>query len=465
MGDNTNCPRIVIAGTQSGVGKTTISLALTSALKKRGLKVQTFKVGPDFLDPTYLSLASGKDCYNLDGWMSGRDYVTDLFSRTTASADTAVIEGVMGLFDGADSKTSEGSSAEIAIWLSAPVLLVINAKGIARSVAALVKGYCDFDPKLKIVGVIANNCGSERHRQWLEESLSSASLPPLLGAIPTGAFPELKRRHLGLVTADNEGLTQDKLNMLADSLEKHASIDDIIKYSKDTATISASGNFSSGRQVKKTVRIGIAYDNAFHFYYPDTLQSLESRGCELVKFSLLNDTALDDGLDALYIGGGYPEEYAEELSQNSGMLESVKKYALSGRPVYGECGGLIYLSEGVEKLDGKRYRLTGLLPSWTKMREKFKSLGYVEVDLKEDSLIGLRGQKLRGHRFHYSELMDDPTDDPKWRTVYTLKRRRSDDLISEGYSCKRILASYVHAHLASRPEAVDRFIDSSGGFE
>jgi cobyrinic acid a,c-diamide synthase len=212
-----NCPRIAIAGTGSGVGKTSMALGLARCLTRQGLRVQTFKVGPDFLDPTYLALASGRKCYNLDGWMTSRDYVRHLFSRATADADIAIIEGVMGMFDGAAPTSLEGSSAEIAGWLDAPVLLVANAHGSARSLAATVKGFAHFEPGVRVAGVIANQGGSERHRAWLAESLSAAGDAPLVGMMPRGSLPALPSRHLGLVTADRENLSDQILDQLSDA--------------------------------------------------------------------------------------------------------------------------------------------------------------------------------------------------------------------------------------------------------
>ncbi len=281
-------PGIVIAGTRSGSGKTSLALAMVSALKKRGLKVQTFKVGPDFLDPTYLALASERPCYNLDGWMTSKEYVGKLFVRAAVDADIAVIEGVMGLFDGADPTTSEGSTAEIANWLDAPILLVVNAHGAARSLAALVKGYVEFDANLRVAGVLVNHCGSDRHASWLSDSLQSASLPPIMAAIPRGAFTALRSRHLGLVTADHGNLPPSELSRLARSAGK-------LPWDRPV---------SNGKASMKGVTIGIAFDSAFHFYYPDILDELVSRGCELVRFSPLTEDHLPEDLNCLYIGGG-----------------------------------------------------------------------------------------------------------------------------------------------------------------
>ena len=454
------CPRVVIAGTQSGVGKTSVSLALIAALRRRGYRVQTFKVGPDFLDPSYLALASGRPCYNLDGWMTGKDYVHRLFSRATKDADFAVVEGVMGLFDGADPATLAGSTAEIAWWLRAPVILIASAHGMGRSLAALVRGYADFEPEVKIAGVIANQCGSERHAAWLSDSLRVSSLPPLVGAIPRNAFPELEGRHLGLVTAHLGILSGAVLDAFANVFELHGSVDDLFRLAQGLPPLETPP--PEALRPSKPVRIGVAFDAAFHFYYQDLFDEMELRGCELIRFSPMKNNSLPEGLDALYIGGGYPEEHAESLSANLEILTDIRQFAASGRPVYAECGGLIYLSRSLETLDEKQYFLAGLLPAKTRMLDRKKSLGYVEVTLQEDSLWGAKGTTLRGHEFHYSELTEDPRVNPDWTSIYRVRRPLSGVATDEGFQCGRILASYVHLHLASRPEAVERFITHCG---
>ena len=474
-------PRIVIAGTQSGVGKTSLTLAIVTALRKRGLKVQTFKVGPDFLDPTYLAIASGRPCYNLDGWMAGREYVSRLFARASRGADISVIEGVMGLFDGADSTGSEGSTAEIARWLHAPVILIAEVYGMARSLAALVKGYSVFEKDLHMAGVIANRCGSERHASMLAASLAAEALPPLVGGVPQDAIPNLPSRHLGLVSADSAILASTILDELAGAFERHASLDDIISIARhvppldivttDNCADSNRAGFCTptggigqvgypGNQ-SKGVSIGVARDAAFHFYYQDFFDELVMRGCTLHYFSPLADSSLPAGVDALYFGGGYPEEHAEMLSENQEMLAAIRAFA-SSRPVYGECGGLMYLCRKLEKQDGSKYPMVGLIPAATRMLDRLKSLGYVEVTLNTNSLWGVSGAVLRGHEFHYSELTSDPTKESDWKAVYALKRRRTDDAVSEGFQKSSVLASYVHLHLASRPEALKYFIDRCG---
>jgi cobyrinic acid a,c-diamide synthase len=452
-----NIPRLVIAGTQSNVGKTSLTLGLVTLLRRRGLRVQTFKVGPDYLDPTYLAVASGRPCYNLDGWMMGRTHVETLFHRASASADIAIIEGVMGLFDGADPANAEGSTAEIAHWLDAPVLLVVNAHGMARSLAAVVHGCVTFDPSLRVAGVIANRCGSERHSRWLGESLKAASLPPLLGHVEREALPELPSRHLGLVTADAATLSPAVLDKLADSLLASLALDAILQAARQTPPLVHAAT-NPNPTAPQPCRLGIARDDAFHFYYPDNLEALEQAGCDCVPFSPIKDSALPPNLNGLYFGGGYPEEHAAALATNQVMLENIRQFAAGNGWIYAECGGLMYLAQGIETHHGTRHNLLGLLPVWTRMRQRRSALGYVEVTLSHDSLWGRRGDSLRGHEFHYSELMDNPAADSRWQTAYAVKRRQSDAVAAEGFQRDRVLASYMHVHLASRPEAVRHFV-------
>jgi len=449
-----NIPRLVIAGTQSGVGKTSVTLGLVAALTRRGLRVQTFKVGPDYLDPTYLTLASGRPCHNLDGWMTHRDYVCDLFARVCADADVAVIEGVMGLFDGADPAGLAGSTAEIAAWLDAPVLLVANAHGAARSFAATVHGFASFLPDIRVAGVIANRCGSARHVDGLRASLEAAALPGLLGAVHRNALTELPSRHLGLVSADAQRFTTKVLDQLADAVEESLALDLVLAAARCAGPLAAVADLPNN---PVRARLGIARDEAFHFYYPDNLAALEREGCELVPFSPLRDAALPENLDGLYLGGGYPEEFAAQLAANHSLLESIRAFAARGRTIYAECGGLMYLSQGIATLDGARHPLVGILPAWTRMGSQRKILGYVEVTLTRDTLWGPAGTRLRGHEFHYSEWMDPPAD---CATAYALRYRRSNQSVAEGHLSGSTLATYVHLHFASCPAATRHFVNS-----
>ncbi len=469
------CPRLVIAGSGSGVGKTSLALGLARWLARQGLRVQTFKVGPDFLDPSYLAMASGRTCYNLDGWMTSRPYVRALFARATADADIALIEGAMGMFDGASPRTLEGSTAEIAQWLAAPVLLVVNAHGAARSLAATVKGFAEFEPGVRVAGVIANQGGSPRHRAWLAESLSQAATAPLLGMLPRGSLPALPSRHLGLVAADQANLAAESIDQLADVCGECLDISAIVDLAcsaesllaSDSATLPNAAPLQWGgrsaqpetslRELPRKVRLGIARDEAFHFYYADNLESLAAAGAEWVPFSPLRDAGLPADLDGLYLGGGYPEAHAARLADNRQMLADVRQFAASGRAIYAECGGLMYLGRMLTCLDGTRYPMAGVLPIETAMLEKLKVLGYAEVAWAGGSLWGAAGQVARGHEFHYSEITAEPRPADGWQPAYTVRRRRAEPA-SGGFFRDRVLAGYVHLHWASRPEAIDHFL-------
>jgi cobyrinic acid a,c-diamide synthase len=453
-----DCPRIVIGGTESGAGKTSLTLALVAALRRRGSRVQTFKVGPDFLDPSYLAIASGRPCYNLDGWMMGRDYVEKLVARATADADIAVIEGVMGLFDGAGADSLEGSTAEIAAWLRAPVILVANVNGMARSLAAVVKGFATFERRVKVAGVIANHCGSVRHGILLAEALQASRLPPMVAAMPRGSLPELPSRHLGLVTADSRNLPPEALEALADAFEHYSTLSEIVNMGRSAPFLYVEP--PERRGLSERARLGVARDAAFHFYYRDLFDELEDAGCAIVPFSPVADRSLPEGLDALYMGGGYPEEMAAELSANEPMLAAVREFAKSGRPVYAECGGLMYLCRDLETAEGKRYPMAGLLPAATKMHRGLQALSYVDVTLKEDSLWGNAGDSVRGHEFHYSTLTANPAGIDGWRPVYSIRKRWDDAPVEEGFQKGNVLASYLHLHLPSRPAALETFIQS-----
>jgi len=461
------CPRLVIAGTGSGVGKTSLALGLARLLTRQGLRVQTFKVGPDFLDPSYLALASDRTCYNLDGWMTSREYVGELFARATADADMAIVEGVMGMFDGASPQTLEGSTAEIAMWLDAPVFLVVNAHGAARSLAAMVQGFARFEPGVRVAGVIANQGGSPRHRDWLAESLAGAATPPLVGMLPRGSLPTLPSRHLGLVTAEQADLSGGILDELADTCDQHLDVPAIVELAGGEAMYPAHSVCCCERHTEcaeyfierpdKKLRIGIARDAAFHFYYPDNLESLAEAGVQWVHFSPLDDTDLPGDLDGLYFGGGYPEVYAARLSENAGMLAAVREFAASGGLVYAECGGLMYLGRSITTLNGVRFPLADVLPIETAMLAKFKVLGYTEVTWTADSLWGAAGEVARGHEFHYSEITTQESLAGGWRPAYTVCRRRAEPALG-GLRQGQILAGYVHLHWASRPRAIQHFL-------
>ncbi len=456
MANRIDIPRLVVAGASSGSGKTTVAVALMRALRARGFAVAPFKCGPDYLDPTYHARAAGRPSHNLDGWMMDREASLATFERCARDADVAVIEGVMGLYDGATPTGEEGSTAEMAKWLAAPVLAVIDASGMARTVAALARGLAQFDPGLRLAGMVCNWIGGRGHLQLLREAQSA---PPVLGGLPARselAFPE---RHLGLRTADRDVLSERCLEAWGAAAAEWLDLDAILAIARSAPPLAAPGTpgeRAAASPGKERCRIGIAFDEAFHFYYQDNLSRLESLGARLVRFSPLRDRALPD-VDGLYLGGGYPEEHAAALSSNGSMHRAIRDFASAGRPIYAECGGLMALCEGIRTLDGTTHPMVGLLPGVAVMSDRLAALGYVEVETRLPSVLGPAGLRLRGHQFRYSELVGLPDDLSR---AYALRRRRSGAPALEGYTRGSILASYVHAHWASCPAAAAGFVAS-----
>lgn len=450
-------PTLVVGGVSSGVGKTTLTVALIAAFRARGLVVAPFKCGPDYLDPTYHALAAGRSCQNLDGWMMGREAVRRTFLRATEDADIAIVEGVMGLFDGASARSEAGSTAEIAKWLGAPVLLMIDASGMARSVAALLRGFASFDRGLRVAGAIANRVGSRRHLEILQESGGGV---PLLGALPKDAEHAFAERHLGLHTANSDSLPESELEYWAEVASSWVDLDALLELARSAAIPLESAVADSRAEPNSTprirTRIGIARDAAFHFYYADNLRRLEAAGAELIAFSPLESAALPNA-DGLYLGGGYPELYARELSANAALREAIVRAAERGMPIYAECGGLMYLTEAIVDLDGSYHPMVGLLPSKARMHASRRALGYVEVELQHDTFLGAAGSRFRGHQFRYSELDPEPPEETIERS-YRLRGRRGRETTLEGYRRDNVLGSYVHAHWASNPSLAEGFV-------
>lgn len=447
-------PRVVVvAGVASGVGKTTVTLGLLEAFRRRGLIVQAFKVGPDFIDPGFHELITGRPSYNLDGWMCGRDHVLSTVAREAADADLVVIEGVMGCFDGVDGTSEEGSTAQVAKWLGAPVVLVIDARSQSRSAAAVVLGFERLDPDLRIGAVIANRVGGEVHARWVHDAIASCCHAVPVGAIKRDQALTLPERHLGLVTAAEGALTRELRQRLAETVERSVDLDRVFALAapvSDTARASV-----ATRPAQPRVRIGVARDTAFQFYYAENLYLLRAAGAELVFWSPQADAALPD-VDGLYFGGGYPELHARALSANVAVHEVVRTFAEAGKPIYAECGGLMYLAEALEDLDGVTHPMVGLLPTTVRMRPRRLTLGYSEVVCTADVPIGGAGTAARGHEFHYSSL--DPVPDSVSR-VYRVSRRRGGER-AEGYLIGRTLMSYVHLHFASNPDIARWFVRS-----
>jgi cobyrinic acid a,c-diamide synthase len=444
---------IVIAGTQSGVGKTTVTLGLLYALRRRGLTVQPFKVGPDFIDPGHHSRAAGRVCRNLDGWMLSKDENLAIFRRHARKAQVAVVEGVMGLFDGYDGASEAGSTAQMAKWLGLPVLLVVDARAMARSAAALVHGFASFDPDLTLAGVVFNRIGGAGHLHYLEQALSQLDGVKCLGGLPREAKLAIPERHLGLTTAEDHPLETEHLEHLAGFMEAHLNLDGLL------AALPALSipPVTPMELVTPTVRLGVARDQAFCFYYPENLELLARFGAELVPFSPLTDRQLPENLHGIYLGGGYPELFAAQLAANEGLKRQMAQQAAAGMPIYAECGGLMYLSQEIQDLEGRPHAMAGVLPLQVRMLKRLKALGYREITLMADGLLGPAGTRARGHEFHYSEIAAITGDLPR---LYHLTARQGTATPPEGYCLKNVLASYVHLHFGSNPEVARHLVES-----
>ncbi|EKR19586.1 cobyrinic acid a,c-diamide synthase [Leptospira interrogans serovar Pyrogenes str. 2006006960] len=449
---NIKIPRIVIGGTGSGVGKTTIALALTQILRKKGLKVATFKCGPDYLDPTYHSRASQKICHNLDGWLMGKESVLNTFYQACHNVDIAIIEGMMGLFDGHSPNSEIGSTAEIAKWLASPVLVVLDTRGMARTVSAILKGLKIFDPDLNLAGAFANFTGSPSHIQLLKDASTEV---PILGGLCKHSEQTFPERHLGLYSASEENVSEEKFNFWGEEGEKSLEVNSILEIANSAPEISIP--VSNINTTLKRCKIGIAMDSAFHFYYEENLMRLRQAGAELVFFSPLSDSKLTD-VDGLYFGGGYPEVFAPTLSKNKSLLNYILDLSYKNIPIYAECGGLMYLSKGIKLVEGEFFPMLGLISATSIMEKKLKALGYVEVTTKKETIFGEVGLRFRGHQFRYSDLELDESNPIE--LVYNLRKRKSDQVSEEGYSKNSILASYIHAHWASNPNLAEGFVQS-----
>jgi cobyrinic acid a,c-diamide synthase len=438
----------LIGGVSSGVGKTTFTVGLCRALLRRGLRVAVFKCGPDYIDPSYHRVASQRPVHNLDSWLMGHAALQSSFVRNARDADIALIEGVMGLFDGASPSALTGSSAEIAQILRAPVVLVCDASGMARSVAALAHGFAHFEPDVSVSGMICNRLGSLGHLELLRRA--ERDVPVLGGLLKDSehAFPE---RHLGLHGAE-EHAQGTAFDAFADQVEAHCDVARLMELARNASPLPIEQ--PTARAQTARCRIGIARDLAFHFYYDANLRLLEQAGATLVEFSPIHDPTLPD-VDGVYIGGGYPELHAAQLAANVGMRNDLRAFAERGRPVYAECGGLMYLCDAIQDHAGMRHAMLGLLQGCAVMTDRLQALGYVEVETRSRTLLGPAGTKFRGHQFRHSRL--DTTLVPE---LYAMTITRSGQASSEGYGRENLVGSYVHAHWASTPGVAEAFVES-----
>ncbi len=436
-------PAFLVTGTHSGVGKTTLSFTLMALLERRGFRVQPFKVGPDYIDGGYHRLATGRDSINLDLWMMGWKGLEESFRRHAAQGDVAVIEGMGALYDGKNG-TLSGSSAEIAKRLDVPVILIIDIWGSTVTAAAIVEGLLRFDPQVRPAGIILNRAGSQKHFQMVLRAFRPALRRRVLGYLSRDRAREIPERHLGLKTLGENARARETLEATVAAASQTIDISRLIQLLKVHQTDPSPKGLSDP---EPGVRIGLARDAAFCFYYRENLDRLRQAGAELVEFSPLKDKKLPTGLDGLYLGGGYPESFPGRLFRNRGLRKEILGKVRGGMPVYAECGGLMYLSRSLRGFDGRTWPMVGALPLAIAMDRRRMTLRYVEIKTTSPTLLGPKGTVARGHEFHYSSILSNGY---RGKALYQ-GVNGGGDRFQEGFAFKNLLASYCHLHFASNP--------------
>lgn len=457
----------VIAAAGSGSGKTTVTLALLAWMTSKGIKVAPFKVGPDFIDPGHHSRIAGRDSVNLDSWMLTQDYNQYLFAKSAKDADLSLVEGVMGLFDGYDGKSELGSTAQMAKILGLPVVLIVDVKGMARSAAAIVKGFEIFDPDLDICGVIFSRTGSRIHYEYLKTAVEQHCKIPILGCMPRNETIVMPERHLGLVTAQERAVSQEVLSTLVSMVEENVDMNKLLDNLEPVSLEPACFPGLNWDPPEPRPTIAVARDKAFCFYYPDNLDLLRAAGAEILEFSPLEQDSLPDGIDGIYFGGGYPEVFAKNLAAKTGLMDEIRQASLAGMPIYGECGGFMFLSKVV--FDGeKEYPMAGCFDFSIQMSKRLRSLGYREVVLNQDTIIGQKGDILRGHEFHYSSLKEEGNkaeEGESIQNVYRVTSRSGRKISLKGFQIKQTLGSYLHVHFGSNPSCARSFVQSCAAYK
>ena len=447
-------PTVVIAGVRSGVGKTTIATGIMGALTRRGYTVQPFKAGPDYIDPSYHQVACGVPSRNLDTWLLPHATVVELYGKASSRRQISVIEGVMGLFDGHSSLDEEGSTAQLAKLLNAPVILVADASKVARSVAAEVLGYQQFDPDLNVAGVILNGVGSDRHLEFCKPQIEATTGLPVLGYLPRRSEFEQPERHLGLIPTVEGTVANQWYGALIAQIEETIDVGLVAEMARQCSPPVPDPQVYPQELQPRRAIIAVAQDKAFNFYYQDSLDLLDAWGADLVPFSPLEDESLPEGAGGVYLGGGFPEMFAAELSANRPMLESIRKAAARGIPVYGECGGLMYLGRSLTGFDGEAHSMAGLVPAVSAMSESRLSLGYREIEARDEGPLLSAGQQVRGHEFHWSTLERPPQES---ESVYRVVNQGDRP---DGFRSGSVWATYVHVHLGSARGLAPRFVQT-----
>jgi cobyrinic acid a,c-diamide synthase len=455
-------PRIVIGAAASGVGKTTIAAGIIAALRRQGLVVQPFKCGPDYIDPSYHERAAGRPCRNLDAWMLNDSQLVEGFSRACRDADIAVIEGVMGLFDGSNWHDERASTAQIAKLLGAPVVLVVDIAGAARSAAAVVLGCQHFDPQLMLRGVVLNFAGSEGHAKGCAEAIISTTGLPLLGWLPRDSSLQIPERHLGLVPGSEHRDPASLITGIADAVAERFDLGAITEIARTASALSQTPVTAVVARRESGIErpiIAVARDDAFCFYYPENLELLMEAGADIEFFSPLRGEQPAANAAGVYLGGGYPELHAAALAANVGLWQALKALRLRDAPIYAECGGFMALTQGLIDREGRRWPMAGLIPGVARMTDKLAALGYRHATAMRRNILADEGDELRGHEFRYSTwICDEPVaeEDTAWRVRGSRVPALAD---SGGFVSGNLLASYIHIHFGQRAGIARRFVD------
>lgn len=458
MQDDNQTPAVIISATHSGAGKTTVTRALLAALKEKGLAVQPFKIGPDFIDPMYHSAITGRPSVNLDLWMMGETGIREVFSRWSQDADIAVIEGMGALFDGANG-TGEGSAAHIAAILGVPVVVVIDAYGMTRTTAAIMDGLGSFDPNVRIAGFILNRCGymgSVAHLNLIKDAIGVERWDRVLSTVSSSPGLEVAERHLGLVTTYENSASDDNSDL--SRVAKQIDVDRVFGLQLE-ANASTKPQAARPSIRPPSARLAVARDAAFCFYYEENLAALKAMGFEIVEFSPIAGDTLPPDTDAVYFGGGYPESFACQLADNVGLATQLRSATERGMPIYGECGGLIYLGRSLTGFDGKTYSMSGVLPVDFVMDSAYLQIRYIELTTRRDSLLGPSGTVIRGQEFHQSRVESSELSSD----FYTARTSDGREYI-DGYQQQNVVASYAHIYLNSCAGAANSFVNAARRF-
>jgi cobyrinic acid a,c-diamide synthase len=456
MLDEVRTPRLVIAGTASNVGKTILTSGLIAAFKARGLTVQSFKVGPDYIDPAYLAHVSGRPCRNLDSWMLGEGALRQVLAQGALGADIALVEGMLGFFDSRGAN-AEGSTAEVARIIKAPVVLVIDVRDMAESAAAVALGFKTYGESSKIAGVLLNNVRSEVHRRTVEDAIWEIAKLPVLGALR--AMPELDipQRARGLLPVTENKQLDRMIGQLSEAIVRDVDLDLLLRvaHKAELVPLVPKKVFQGKAAEGPPVRLAVAYDDAFNFYYPENFELLEERGAQVVPFSPLEDTHLPVGASGIYLGGGFPEQLVEPLARNRSMAEAIERAHRAGMPIYAECGGLMYLARSLRTESGRSHQMADVLPVDVAMDGEIHRFGYRQLLTLEDNILSPRGQFYRGHEFHWSRITNH---NGGLKPAYQMLNADGEVIGYEGFVAPNLLASYVHLHFGQNPLLVDKFV-------